>query len=391
MLSSHEKNALELFDPMFLILRGVYELFVLLVCISIQLFISDYSHTIILYSYIAIYATIVTFVIVLTGTCLKIILYLGYKYTRTQIRIINFLDYLRDGLLTVIFVQLFITSNSFWISVKFNPFGLSYSSFMSHTIVILLVFIEILFTVMYISWYVLPISMYYTFCYYFFLLTYFFHHDTWIYTALDPAIDQYWIFVVFAVPIGQGVFFIIFYYLNFLKNKIYAQIFINTMNPTLLKVELIFGVTNREESRYKIFLVSTMIVFLVIYSCVINLILLATNFSSSVFRIQFVFEILYTILECFMFFFYITFVYVDFSIFVLFIFSGLSYILLIIKSIFCLAGIYSFYGQNTCWIYFGSLSFVSMTVFLKVFLDYFVIQLDKSVREKIIYTNYFDQ
>ncbi len=188
------------------------------------------------YSYWAIFSTIFAMIIVIAFAYIELRVVQEHSTNKRIVWQFCILNMLRDWCLMVLFIQLSITSISFWISWACNPYTLRYSSIASHSVLYVMTIVVMLMTVINVRWTSLLFSIYFSIAYYFFTMDVFYLKGTWIYAGMNPS-NNFWYIVAISIPISECLLYICAKWVNYYKNKFYSWIWAYDISKTTLTIE----------------------------------------------------------------------------------------------------------------------------------------------------------
>lgn len=387
--TKEDKSILNYFHPKLLIIRIIFELLSLgfLLTIPIAYFITaDWVKYFTLYSYWSVSISIIAVGFGLSSSILKFISYYYYNTITPKGYnwYVNLIDYIRDGMILLSFLQLILSSSSFWMFVRSDDAGLTYASIAAHGIVIFVIILEYLFTVVYVSWWLLIISLYYAGAYYLFTIYLFFHTGDWIYDIENPVKFQKWFLLLIIAPLCQILFYFVVCVVNFAKNKIFAKIG-KYFTSGWIKQRIRLGVDAKSHLKIELFISSlTSFIFDLISAFVLigNLVHIIQQ-NAGLFTPLLFWEILYFQCEFISFLLLLDYIFVSQKQRVIRYLEGLGLITLIfqiIRLVYGFIGFGIYYHHNWVWFFVSCFSVSFLSILLKLILFHFT-SMNKSTAE----------
>jgi hypothetical protein len=132
-------------------------------------------------------------------------------------------DIIGSMLLVISILQLIISSVSFWICMTFE-WDYGYPTIVSHYVVLFLALFDFFTSVIYMYWWGLVWSLFYAGIYYNFSILVFFVYGYWIYDFQDPKKFSGWILLTFITIAAQFVVYILLFFSNLIKTKVFIYL-----------------------------------------------------------------------------------------------------------------------------------------------------------------------
>jgi hypothetical protein len=263
------------FNPHLLKLRLCYEVFCIIICLSVFIveeLTTEWYWYFILYSYWAVTISFITFVNAAISTIMRLKICQDDNLLRNKRYIwwLNLIDISRDVWIVLSLIQTAISSLAFWCFTK-PAWSIGYPSLVAHTLIVILLFFLFCFTITHISWWSLILSLFYAGSYYCFTLMYYLVYRYWAYTLEDPSYTDKWYYLAIISTVLQFLFYFIIGILNHLKEHIYFNLY-QKYPCEIIYDRIIFATRRKEYLKSEILFALVTISFIEIYSGIITII-----------------------------------------------------------------------------------------------------------------------
>jgi hypothetical protein len=274
--SPEDKIVLESFHPVGVLFRLFFEILGLAVNFSVFLLycLDSYFVTIFVwYSDWAIFFGCAFWSVAIISSLLQLAFYHSegpVGLSKAAQRWVNIVHRVRDLLMGVLCIQLAMTCISFWISWYMDPYPLPANSIISHSVVWILVIVEMFISVYYLSYWVLLVSVFYTIIYYFFLCWLQYQTGHWQYPALDPSKTPLWYLIVGLMPVAQVIGYYLMRGISWVKNYMVIELQ-RKWKFDLIRIRLEYALKLKDILRMEISIAVWLLYALVIYGVAIIL------------------------------------------------------------------------------------------------------------------------
>lgn len=197
-------------------------------------------------------------------------------------------------------IQITLTSTAFWVAYFVAPWPIDIVSYIAHGWLWLAMIFQFGLSTYFMSYWDVIVSVGYTATYYCYLIWLLYQGVPWPYGALDPKINSlWWLFPAF-IPVAQIIYWMLFIFINYTKNKIYAAA-AKSYDLTGLEIPYRLGITTRGYARMEMTMASALVLYWTLFGITFSMYCLNTMGLSAPFLSIYITSMIVEIFMCVVF------------------------------------------------------------------------------------------